>query len=317
MLSADAISVPTLVQSEGVLTVGNFDGVHLGHRRMIDQLVALARELGTRTVAVTFDPPPLAVLAPGRMPPQLTTLPQKVELLKAVGVDEVVVLATTRELLALSAEQFFEDVLVGQLGCRGIVEGPNFRFGKGRTGDIALLQQLCAQHQLPISIVEAREVDGAMVSSSEVRTALGAGNVAKARSLLGRPYSISGSVAHGAQRGRLLGFPTANLEGIETLLPPTGVYAGRSIVDGVNYPVALNIGPNPTFGEDRPKIEAHLVGYAGDLYSQTVTIDLLDSLRGIVKFPNVEALRTQLQHDIAAAVICASSEPLGDQLKAS
>lgn len=309
MLSADANSVPALGRSAGVITVGNFDGVHLGHRRMIDQLVALARELGTRAVAVTFDPPPLAVLAPGRLPPQLTTLSQKVELLKASGVDEVVVRSTTRELLDLTAEQFFEDVLLRQLGCQGIVEGPNFRFGKGRSGDIALLQRLCAQHQLPISIVEAREVDGAMVSSSEVRSALGAGNVAKARSLIGRPYSISGSVAHGAQRGRLLGFPTANLEGIETLLPPAGVYAGRSIVDGVSYPVALNIGPNPTFGEDRQKIEAHLVGYSGDLYSQVVSIELLDSLRGIVKFPHIEALQSQLQQDISAAVSCASSEP--------
>jgi len=308
MSSADAIPVPAPAQTGGVLTVGNFDGIHLGHRRMIGQLVALARELGTRAVAVTFDPPPLALLAPGRMPPQLTTLSQKVELLKEIGVDEVVVCPTTRELLSLSAEQFFEDVLIRQLGGRGIVEGPNFRFGRGRTGDIALLQQLCAQRQLPISIVEAREIDGIMVSSSEVRTALGDGDVAKARRLLGRPYSISGVVVHGAERGRLLGFPTANLSQIETLLPPAGVYSGRTTIDGTSFAVALNIGPNPTFSEDQLKIEAHLIGYAGDLYDRVVTIDVLSRLRGVVKFPGVDALQTQLQHDIAEASRSASED---------
>ena len=301
MPHAEASSESASDRLGAALTVGNFDGVHLGHRRMIEQLVALARELGTRAIAVTFDPPPIAILAPGRLPPQLTTLSQKVELLQAIGVDEVIVCPTTRELLALTAEQFFEEVLVQQLGCRAIVEGPNFRFGKGRTGDTALLQKLCADRDLPITIVEAREVEGMMVSSSEVRAAIVAGQVAKAGRLLGRPYSISGSVEHGAERGRQLGFPTANLSGIETLLPPIGVYAGRTTVDGISYPVALNIGPNPTFGEDHLKVEAHLVGYSGDLYGRVVTLDLLEFLRGVVKFSGVEALRTQLQHDIAEA----------------
>ena len=302
MLPADANPVPAPAQIGGVLTVGNFDGVHLGHQRMLEQLVALARELGTRAVAVTFDPPPLAILAPDRVPPQLTTTPQKIDLIRSLGVDEVIVYPASRELLALTAEQFFEGVLVGQLGCLGLVEGPNFRFGKGRAGDVALLREMCAQRRMPIRIVEACESEGTMVSSSEVRIAIGQGDVARARSLLGRPYTISGTVAHGAERGRLLGFPTANLDGIETLLPPPGVYAGRSLVEGVAYPVALNIGPNPTFGEDRLKVEAHLIGFTGNLYGQVVTIDFLDHLRGVVKFPGVEALQAQLQHDIAQAM---------------
>ena len=301
MSPAAANPVPAPALSGGVLTVGNFDGVHLGHQRMLEQLVALARELGNRAVAVTFDPPPLAILAPDRVPPQLTTTSQKVDLIRGMGVDEVIVYPASRELLSLTAEQFFEEVLVRQLGCLGLVEGPNFRFGKGRGGDVALLRQMCSQRQMPLRIVEACESEGTMVSSSEVRIAIGQGDVARARSLLGRPYSISGTVAHGAERGRLLGFPTANLDGIETLLPPPGVYAGRSLVEGIPYPVALNIGPNPTFGEDRLKVEAHLIGFSGDLYGRVVTIEFLDRLRGVVKFPDVEALRTQLQHDIAAA----------------
>ena len=302
MLPADANPVPAPAQIGGVLTVGNFDGVHLGHQRMLEQLVTLARELGTRAVAVTFDPPPLAILAPDRVPPQLTTTPQKIALIRSLGVDEVIVYPASRELLALTAEQFFEEVLVGQLGCLGLVEGPNFRFGKGRAGDVALLREMCAQRRMPIRIVEACESEGTMVSSSEVRIAIGQGDVARARSLLGRPYTISGTVAHGAERGRLLGFPTANLDGIETLLPPPGVYAGRSLVEGVAYPVALNIGPNPTFGEDRLKVEAHLIGFTGNLYGRVVTIECLDHLRGVVKFPSVEALQAQLQHDIAQAM---------------
>ena len=304
MSTADAQSVPASKSREGVLSVGNFDGVHLGHQQMIQELVRLARKLGTRSLAVTFDPPPLALLAPSRMPPQLTTLSQKVELLQALGVDEVFVCPTTRELLNLTAEQFFEEVLIQQLGCRGMVEGPNFCFGRGRVGDETLLRKLCGERQLPISIVEAHDFGGTMVSSSEVRTAIRAGDVAKARRLLGRPYSITGTVVRGEERGRLLGFPTANLDGIETLPPPLGVYAGRATVNGVRYPVALHIGPNPTFGEDQLKVEAHLIGYTGDLYGQAVTIDLLDHLRSVVKFPDIQALRAQLQMDIAHVIRC-------------
>lgn len=285
----------------GVLTVGNFDGVHLGHRRMIEQLVALARELGTRAIAVTFDPPPLAILAPDRVPPQLTTRRQKVDLIRKLGVNKVIVYPTSHELLSLTAEQFFEQVIVHQLGCLGMVEGPNFRFGRGRGGDVPLLQKLCAQRNIPLKVVEAHELDGVMVSSSEVRSAIGRGDVAGASRLLGRPHSFTGTVVTGEKRGRLLGFPTANLEQIDTLLPPQGVYAARTDIDGDVYPVALNIGPNPTFGEDQVKVEAHLIGFSGDLYNCELMIELIAFLRGVVKFPNIEALRAQLQIDIAEA----------------
>lgn len=306
MSTAAAITVPQAARDGGVLTVGNFDGVHLGHRQMVDQLVALARKLATRAIAVTFDPPPLALLAPGRIPPQLTTCSQKVELLKSIGVDEVIVCPTSHELLSLSPDKFFETVLVDQLKCRGMVEGPNFCFGKGRAGDINLLKELCARRHLPVEIVEAREIEGVMISSSEVRSALSVGDVAKARKWLGRPYSISGQVIHGAERGRLLGFPTANLSQIETLLPPLGVYACRTQVDGKIYPVALNIGPNPTFGEEQLKVEAHLIGFSGDLYDRTMTLEFIRRLRGVVKFDGIEALKAQLQSDIAESIHCAS-----------
>lgn len=251
-------------------------------------------------MAVTFDPPPLKLLAPERCPPQLTTLARKRELLMAAGVDEVVVLPTTRELLQMSAEDFFEDVLVGRFGCQGIVEGPNFRFGKGRSGDVHRLKELCAG-RLPLVVVDVEETHGVMVSSSAVRAAIQAGRVAPACEMLGRCYEIRGMIGQGAQRGRTIGFPTANIEQIETLLPPPGVYAGRARVEDAWYAVALHIGPNPTFGEGALKVEAHLIGYDGNLYGSELTIALIEHLRGVVRFSGVDALVEQLRSDVAAA----------------
>lgn len=287
---------------EAVLTVGNFDGVHRGHVAMLSQLKKLSIQLGLPAVVVTFDPPPLAILAPDRVPPRLTTVEQKVALLRANGVDDVIVWPASRELLSLTAEQFFEHVVRDQLKCRGIVEGPNFCFGRARAGTVDLLKQLGAASDILVIISDASESGGAMISSSQIRAALSAGDVSQARELLGRPYAITGTVVSGAQRGRLLGFPTANLGGVETLIPPPGVYAGRTTIQGTDWPVALNIGPNPTFGEDQLKLEAHVVGYAGDLYGQRISIKFFGHLRGVHKFTGVDELRAQLARDIAASV---------------
>lgn len=282
-----------------VLTIGNFDGVHRGHVAMLGRLKELSVQLGLPAVVVTFDPPPLAILAPERLPPRLTTVEQKVELLRAQGVDEVIVWPVSRELLSLTAEQFFEQIVCDQLKCRGIVEGPNFCFGRARGGNVEVLKRLGAAINVPVVIAEPSETGGAMISSSQIRSALSAGDVVQARELLGRPYAIEGTVVTGAQRGRLLGFPTANLSQVETLIPPLGVYAARTTIQGTAWPVALNIGPNPTFGEDQLKLEAHVIGYSGDLYGQTLSLQLLDQLRGVKKFSGVEELREQLERDLS------------------
>ena len=281
-----------------VLTIGNFDGVHRGHVAMLGRLKELSVQLGLPAVVVTFDPPPLAILAPERLPPRLTTVEQKAALLRAQGVDEVIVWPVSRELLSLTAEQFFEQIVCDQLKCRGIVEGPNFCFGRARGGNVEVLKRLGAAINVPVVIAEPSETGGAMISSSQIRSALSAGDVVQARELLGRPYAIEGTVVTGAQRGRLLGFPTANLSQVETLIPPLGVYAARTTIQGTAWPVALNIGPNPTFGEDQLKLEAHVIGYSGDLYGQTLSLQLLDQLRGVKKFSGVEELREQLERDI-------------------
>lgn len=284
-----------------VLTIGNFDGVHRGHVAMLGRLKELSVQLGLPAVVVTFDPPPLAILAPERLPPRLTTVEQKAALLRAQGVDEVIVWPVSRELLSLTAEQFFEQIVCDQLKCRGIVEGPNFCFGRARGGNVEVLKRLGAATNVPVVIAEPSETGGAMISSSQIRSALSAGDVVQARELLGRPYAIEGTVVTGAQRGRLLGFPTANLSQVETLIPPLGVYAARTTIQGTAWPVALNIGPNPTFGEDQLKLEAHVIGYSGDLYGQTLSLQLLDQLRGVKKFSSVEELREQLERDITAS----------------
>lgn len=291
-----------------VLTVGNFDGVHRGHVSILRRLKELSKQTALPAMVVTFDPPPLAILAPERVPSRLTTVKQKVALLRAQGVDEVIVWPASRELLSLTAEQFFEQIVCDHLKCRGIVEGPNFCFGRARGGNVEVLRRLGTAASIPVIIADPSETGGAMISSSQIRSSLSAGDIAQARERLGRPYAIEGTVVTGAQRGRLLGFPTANLSHVETLIPPAGVYAARTTIQGAAWPVALNIGPNPTFGEDQLKLEAHVIGYSGDLYGQNVSLDLLGQLRGVRKFSGVEELRDQLTRDIAACTELFRSE---------
>jgi riboflavin kinase/FMN adenylyltransferase len=280
----------------GAVSVGNFDGVHRGHKRLIQSLAAMAKKLNGPSVAVTFDPPPVALLNPSALKLPLTTLPQRAELLRVAGADSVVVLRVDPSLLALSPEAFFEDVLLKQLGAKGIVEGSNFRFGRGRGGDANRLRELCQTRGLLFDTVA---VDA--ISSSSVRQILEAGHVAAARELLGRCYSISGNVIEGAKRGQTIGVPTANLGDVATALPAVGVYAGWAHRNHQRWPAVANIGPNPTFGEDARKIEIHLLDFAGNLYGQQLSFNFVERLRDTRPFPSVDALKQQLHQDIAQA----------------
>jgi len=280
----------------GAVTVGNFDGVHRGHHA----LVAAARERG-RAVVVTFDPPPHQVLHPGSERPPLTTIPQRAELLHALGAEHVVVLRTSPALLALSPEAFFEDVIARQLGARAVVEGYDFRFGRGRAGTNDTLRTLCQSAGLAFAEVPQFALGGAPVSSSRVRAALVTGDVARAAELLGRNYAIRGTVIEGARRGRTIGFPTANLGGVHTVLPGNGVYAVRATVEGRAWPAAANVGPNPTFGEHAQKIEVHLIGFSGDLYGKELAVEFVAKLRETRPFGGVSELVAQLNQDIERA----------------
>jgi len=287
--------------SGGAVTIGNFDGVHLGHRALIAQSHKQADALGGPALAVTFDPPPHQLLFPGPIRPPLTTMPERAELLHKANADHVVILRTSPALLALSSEAFFEDVLVRQLGAKAIVEGHDFRFGRNRAGSNDTLRKLCSDSGLVFVEVAQLMHGGEPVSSSRVRAAIVRGDVALATELLARPHRVTGTVITGAKRGRTIGFPTANLGEVSTVLPGNGVYAVRAIVDSQIHLAAANLGPNPTFGEDAQKIEIHLIDFSGDLYGKAITVEFVARLRDVRPFAGVNELVEQLKRDVEEA----------------
>lgn len=284
----------------GAVSIGNFDGVHRGHARICRRLAALAHRVHGPSVVFTFDPHPIRLIRPEAAPPPLSTTPRKAELLSAIGIDVMIAFPTDWNLLQLDAREFFHEVLQRRLGVRGIVEGPNFHFGRGRSGNIDLLQRFCDDSQILLDIVEPVAHGDEMVSSSRLRSLIAAGRVEEARGMLTAPYRVVGEVIHGAHRGRTLGYPTANLGPVETILPCEGIYAGRVWVDGRPWPAAIALGPNPTFGEDLRKFEVHLLDFEGDLYGRLLEVDFLAHLRDIKRFASVEELLSQMAEDIAA-----------------
>lgn len=284
----------------GWVTIGNFDGVHRGHQSMFATLISRAHAAGTPAVVMTFDPHPISLLRPQHTPPALSLLDHKLELFERHGVDTVVVYPTDHALLRLTPDEFFRNIVVGELNAVGLVEGPNFYFGHNRTGNVQTLKVLCEASGRLLEVVPAVIVNGRMISSSEVRSRIAAGQIAEAVEMLGHPYRVRGIVGGGARRGRAIGFPTANLEGIVTLLPPDGVYAGICAVGQTTYPAAINLGPNPTFGEAARKFEVHLLGFTGDLYGRTLDVDLLARIRDVVRFESGDALKQQLKQDLEA-----------------
>jgi riboflavin kinase/FMN adenylyltransferase len=282
----------------GAVAIGNFDGVHRGHLEIVKRLLERARDVGGPGIVFTFDPHPVRLLRPEQCPPPLTWTERKAELLAAHGVYMVVAYPTDEELLQLSAKQFFDQIVLGALEARAMVEGPNFYFGHNREGNVEVLGQLTKAAGITLDVVPPVEVGGEIVSSSRIRALISAGDVATAGQLLSAPYRIRGMVTHGAGRGGKIGFPTANLQGIDTLLPKPGVYAGRACVQSILYPAAINLGPNPTFGESALKVEIHLLDYHDSLYGQPLEVEFLARLRDIAPFSGVDALVAQLQQDV-------------------
>ncbi len=291
----------------GYVSIGNFDGVHRGHQRLTARLAELARRDGVPAVILTFDPHPLYILRPEHAPPCLTTLERKSELLEQAGATCVIAYPTDRALLELTPEEFFDNIIVAELRAAGIIEGPNFCFGKDRKGDIGTLRDLSRARGVFMEVVEPVGGADRMISSSAIRSLVVAGQLVRAMELFGHPYRLRGRVVAGARRGRTIGFPTANLEEIETLLPGDGVYGGIVSLDGTEYAAAINVGPNPTFDEQSRKIEAHLVGFSGDLYGRWLDVDFIGRLRDTCRFDGREALIRQLNDDVEAARVCVSN----------
>jgi len=297
---------PPAAFTGGAVTVGNFDGVHRAHHQLVAVTREEARRAGGPAVVVTFDPPPLALLNPGAAKQPLTTSADRFALLQAAGAERVVVLRTEAALLALSPEAFFEDVLIGLFGAKTVVEGYNFRFGRNRSGDTNALRELCTGAGRRFVEVPPLLEDAEAISSSRIRSALLAGDVTAAARWLGRRYAITGTVVAGVQRGRTIGFPTANLGGVGTLLPKDGVYAVRVVLEDAEFAGAANIGPNPTFGEAAPKIEVHILDFDGDVYGQTIKVEFAARLRETRPFASVEELKAQLEQDVALARVAAA-----------
>jgi riboflavin kinase/FMN adenylyltransferase len=282
----------------GFVSIGNFDGVHTGHQAMLASLVGHARADGVPAVVLTFDPHPIELLRPEAAPPRLTTIAHRVELLQQFGVDCVIVLPTTQRFLALTAEEFFHTIVRTELQARGLVEGPNFFFGKNRQGSIAVLRELCAHNHVTLDVVPPVVVDQQLVSSSLIRSLIEVGEVKESARLLGHRYRLSGQVVHGAERGRKLGFPTANLAESTNLIPGEGVYAATTTHDGIEYGAAVNVGPNPTFGESAKKVEVHLLDFSGDLYGKSLDVDFGKKIRNVIRFASVDELLAQLRKDL-------------------
>ncbi|MBL8798874.1 MAG: bifunctional riboflavin kinase/FAD synthetase [Planctomycetia bacterium] len=285
----------------GALSIGNFDGVHRGHRTLLTELRQRAARVGGPAVVLTFDPHPLQLLSPERFQPLLTTIEDRVALLHAAGAERVAVLRTTPELLQLSARDFFARVVQAGFQAQALVEGGNFAFGRNREADVETLRRYCQEAGIDFAVVPFFQEAGRNVSSSQVRAALLAGDVRGAAALLGRCYRLRGTVVVGQRRGRTIGFPTANLDAMPTLLPGNGVYAVRVEQAGQQWPGAANIGPNPTFGEDARKVEIHLIGFEGDLYGQALAVDFVARLRDTRPFAGVAELKAQLQQDVDQA----------------
>ncbi|MFN2489931.1 MAG: bifunctional riboflavin kinase/FAD synthetase [Actinomycetota bacterium] len=285
------------------LTIGTFDGVHLGHRALIARALARASGAGAAATVVTWDRHPDVTLRPERTPPLLTPPERKIELIAETGVEVVVVLPFDEELSRWSPERFVADVLVAGLGARHVSVGAGWRFGRRASGDVALLQRLGERHGLEAESVPLAQVGGAPVSSSRVRAAVAAGDLDLAHCLLGRPFDMQGIVVHGAHRGRSLGYPTANLvSDPRSAHPPRGVYAGVAVVEGSRRAAAINVGVNPTFGGEEAttplRVEAYLLDFDGDLYGRLLRVEFHRRLRDELRFDSVAELVEQMARDV-------------------
>ena len=288
-----------------VVTIGVFDGVHRGHQRIVGQATEEAAELGLPVVVVTFDPHPDEVVRPGSHPPFLCTPRRRAELLAGLGVDAVWMLPFTAEFSRLGPDEFVRAVLVDRLHAARVIVGENFRFGHRAAGDVALLAELGEKYDFTAEGVPLLAVDGVLISSSEIRERLAAGDAAGAARDLGRPHRVEGVVVRGQQRGRTLGFPTANLETLPyTALPADSIYAGwlaslgAGGAESERWPAAISVGTNPTFGDQERSVEAYALDRADlDLYGVHVAVDFLTRLRGMVRFDSAEELIAQMHRD--------------------
>lgn len=281
-----------------VVAVGNFDGVHRGHRAILEQLKRRSQELSVPAVVLTFTPHPLKVLVPSVAPALVNTYTQKSTLLESLDIDIVIEEPFTKSYAGYSPERFVTEVLHQSLHTLEIFVGYDFSFGRGGKATIQTLEELGAPYGLRVHCFEARSFDGIVASSTKVRHFVREGQMDTAELLLGRPFSLTGTIEHGEKRGRQLGFPTANLTTEQELLPAQGVYACWAELDECIRPAAVNIGVRPTFEDAAPTIEAHILDFSDTIYDQTMTLHFVQRIRGEQSFASLDALKKQIQTDV-------------------
>lgn len=305
------------------VTIGNFDGVHFGHQQLFETVIEKAKKHNGTSVAITFNPHPLQVLLPDGIK-LISNCEQKAELIEAAGIDVLIVIPFTKEFAKTTADTFVQDFLINTLHIKELVVGYDYAFGKGRGGNIDFLRNQGEEFGFPVTVVEALYAEDQLVSSTRIRQLVKDGKMAMARGLLGRNYQIRGTVQVGKQRGgKLIGFPTANLKfNEEDLVPLHGVYVAQVVYGGRCYGGILNIGYNPTFGEEKLVAETHIFDFNEEIYGQPIRVNLLKFLRGEVKFSGVKELSEQIAKDVSIAkqvlqdqaleLSLACSEQLGD-----
>jgi riboflavin kinase/FMN adenylyltransferase len=284
-----------------VLALGNFDGLHRGHLKIIERVRRGAAEHGGTPMAMTFDPHPPRVLRPDKAPKLLMTKSQRLESLHSAGISCVAVVRFTRELSEWDPEMFIRTVLVDWLRVSEVWVGANFLFGHGRSGNFTVLRTLGQHYGFRADKIDPVRYKDFVVSSTRIRRLVSEGRVDEAGALLGHPYFIDGTVVAGRRRGRDIGFPTANLDSTNELVPPHGVYATTTTIDGVVHAGITNVGVRPTFGEGELTVETHLLRYSGDLYGRSVRLGFVQRIRDERQFPDVDALREQIEADRRAA----------------
>jgi riboflavin kinase/FMN adenylyltransferase len=282
-----------------VLTIGNFDGVHLGHQAIFRMIKERAKQKNGTSMVFTFEPHPLTVIAPERAPKLLTTFKDKISLIKAYGIDVTICANFTSEFANIKAEDFVRDILSKKIGVKEVFIGSNYHFGKGRKGNPELLKEMGKECGFRVKIVEEIKLNDTPLSSSKIRSLIAKGKVREAAAFLGRNYSVEGVIIEGAKRGRsLLNIPTANISTTNELLPKDGVYAVTVNLEGKTYGGAVNIGCNPTFREKKFSFEVHILDFDADILGRTIRINFIERIRDEMKFSKVEELGAQMRRDI-------------------
>jgi riboflavin kinase/FMN adenylyltransferase len=284
------------------LTIGNFDGVHLGHQVLYQRVKEWARKLDGESVVMTFHPHPMRILVPENDLSFITSHERKMELIAACGIDTAIVIPFRRDFAQISARDFVEKILVGTIGVKAIVVGHDYRFGRKREGDIDYLTRLGVEFRFAVDIVPAIQIDGMLVSSTKIRQLVKGGQLQDASRLLGRPYEVTGTVIKGRDRGgRLLGFPTANVKVSDKACPKGGVYAVQVLVKGKTYRGAANLGYNPTFADTEFSVEVFILDFHENIYDERITVRFVERLRDEKRFSGVEELKEQIHLDVQKA----------------